>query len=509
MTTPAISNKEIVNLFYTRASDTSNVWKCQCGTSRTQNGTGFSNLMQHLDRKHPAEVKEARARKLASYNQRSLSSLLYCPKVVAVHGWLCYVIHCLRPFSVVNNDDVRAHIRYDRISLNTFKTYLAALTTRVELKISTALPDRFALVFDGQTTPEAHYVAVFATYPNENASGYLAACLAMSPLEDETTHSAEEHVEFLRFVLSVFGKDVSNVVALIADNCNVNRSISTKMGVPLIGCASHRFQLAVKEILKEDEGVITQVKQLMTKLRTPLISAKLRRETHLKPKLKNDTRWSSTFLMLLRHAELREHVLRLDDMEIDALLLSPASERKVDNLIRKLRELDEVTKKLQRADCTIRVARAYFDTVLEDYPTLSDRLDPDARIVLNPQFESGLLKIQAAHEHGLTPGEREKVSGLLLRGEATAETGVVGTSIVERAAKRLRGNGGGEQDSLYMDTRFLLPTSNMCERFFSIAGYALSNRRKGLLPSNFEAQLFLCVNRDFWGIEDVREIIKG
>lgn len=139
---------------------------------------------------------------------------------------------------------------------------------------------------------------------------------------------------------------------------------------------------------------------------------------------------------------------------------------------------------------------------------LSDRLHPDARIVLNPLFESGLLKIQDAHEEGLTSGEREEVASLLLRREITAEVDSGGTSIVERAAKRLKSNRGGGQESLYVDTRFLLPTSNMCERFFSIAGYALTNRRKGLLPSNFEAQLFLCVNRDFWGIQDVKDIIK-
>lgn len=49
-----------------------------------------------------------------------------------------------------------------------------------------------------------------------------------------------------------------------------------------------------------------------------------------------------------------------------------------------------MTKKLQSLDATILVARAFFDTGLEDYPTLSDRLDPVARIVLNPLFESGV-----------------------------------------------------------------------------------------------------------------------
>lgn len=50
----------------------------------------------------------------------------------------------------------------------------------------------------------------------------------MWPLNDETMPSAEEHVSFQKFVFSVFVKDVSNVVALISDNCIGNRSISKK-----------------------------------------------------------------------------------------------------------------------------------------------------------------------------------------------------------------------------------------------------------------------------------------
>lgn len=44
---------------------------------------------------------------------------------------------------------------------------------------------------------------------------------------------------------------MKNVIALIADNCSVNKSISNIREVPLLGCASHRFQLAVNEILEE------------------------------------------------------------------------------------------------------------------------------------------------------------------------------------------------------------------------------------------------------------------
>ena len=50
----------------------------------------------------------------------------------------------------------------------------------------------------------------------------------------------------------------------------------------------------------------------------------------------------------------------------------------------------------------------------------------------------------------------------------------------------------------YVDCRFLLPTSNLLERFFSTAGYASSDLRQRLLPANLEEQLFLKINKRYW-----------
>lgn len=144
---------------------------------------------------------------------------------------------------VVYNNDVRAHIRYERIWVTTFKRYPAASSTRVAHNISLALPDRFALVFGRPTFPEARYVAVFTKFPSKNAADYCAACSVMSLLEDETTQGAEEDVCFLQFLFSVFEKDDSNVVALIGDNCSVDRGLSKWMGGPLYACELHGISL--------------------------------------------------------------------------------------------------------------------------------------------------------------------------------------------------------------------------------------------------------------------------
>ena len=46
---------------------------------------------------------------------------------------------------------------------------------------------------------------------------------------------------------------------------------------------------------------------------------------------------------------------------------------------------------------------------------------------------------------------------------------------------------------------------NIWEHLFSTAGYALSQKRKRMLPVNLESLLFLHLNKDLLGISEVSE----
>ena len=160
---------------------------------------------------------------------------------------------------------------------------------------------------------------------------------------DETTLDADEHVGYLSYVLELFGYSFENVVALICDNCNTNKSIANKLSVPLIGCASHRFNLAVQDILSEHETLLFKVHALMKKLRTPLMAARLAKQTPLNAKTQNVTRWSSSFDMLRRYNELREFLHHLNSTELDAYFLSTAEDRRVNELLDRLQNLNSIT----------------------------------------------------------------------------------------------------------------------------------------------------------------------
>jgi hypothetical protein len=83
--------------------------------------------------------------------------------------------------------------------------------------------------------------------------------LAFSPLLEESDMGAENHKELICFVLGIFGKDLSNVICIVGDNCNLNKRLADICGAPLVGCAAHRFNLAVSEYLCQYEDLLTNV----------------------------------------------------------------------------------------------------------------------------------------------------------------------------------------------------------------------------------------------------------
>lgn len=127
---------------------------------------------------------------------------------------------------------------------------------------------------------------------------------------------------------------------------------------------------------------------------------------------------------------------------------------------------------------------------------MRDRLDSDARIVRDDHFESGILKIQEGWETLLNVLEKQKVVELLRPLKELEKSGGSVSTIIERAAKRLRSNESAMQ-STHEETRFLLPTSDMYAQYFPIAWHAMTNRWNGLLSVSFESLLFLQMNLDY------------
>jgi len=56
------------------------------------------------------------------------------------------------------------------------------------------------------------------------------------------------------------------MIFFCGDNCRVNIKLSNDTDIPLIGCASHRFNLAVQEYLNIYSDLLDNIDELMNML---------------------------------------------------------------------------------------------------------------------------------------------------------------------------------------------------------------------------------------------------
>jgi hypothetical protein len=174
-----------------------------------------------------------------------------------------------QPFSFVESEETRLYSKLGPVSVGSLMKYMEATAALVRKKVADALPEQFGVVFDGWSHNSMHYIGVFSVWGNANCR--REALLGLLPLMDGVridNCSAQSHVLFLKDILESYEKSSSNVLFLCGDNCACNKLISDITQIPLLGCASHRLNLAVQRHLNNNykEG-IDKVQMLMGKLR--------------------------------------------------------------------------------------------------------------------------------------------------------------------------------------------------------------------------------------------------
>ncbi len=264
------------------------------------------------------------------------------------------------------------------------------------------MPTKIALVFDGWSINLTHYIAVFASFPFSYAHGVSTRLLTLSPMGGESKLDACEDYQFVGYILDLYGLSWDNVVCLIGDNCNTNRSIANLSNLPLIGCAWHRFQLTLWDIINTEAELIEKVHKVMVKLISLLLSPKLRRYTPLRPKSSNRTRWSSTYAMLKRHVTISVFFPLLNSDEIAKISLSLSENRRLEMLLKKLDPLESFTKALHEDSTNVKDTRALFDAVIGMFPDTADRLSSCSSIVHSRIFEDSIVKLQRRNAAALS-----------------------------------------------------------------------------------------------------------
>ncbi|ETM03566.1 hypothetical protein L917_00239 [Phytophthora nicotianae] len=237
----------------------------------------------------------------------------------------------------------------------TLKRYMSLLMTAVEAQISAEMSGLYGYK---STLYLENCVALYGVYWQKGQ--FKLVLLPIAPMEEE-----------------------SSLSFLIGDNCATNQAIATLLNVPLIGCASHRFNLAVNAYLSYYKTEVEVVSALMAALRTINNRAALLEYTSLFPRRPNATGWSSTFEMVARY-------------RVDAVFdLTPkaTTHRQIEALLEDLRVFQSVTLKLQLEALTLADVRALFDSVAERFPSTKAKLSATAPIVHSPAFEVATVKL--------------------------------------------------------------------------------------------------------------------
>ncbi|KAG6611397.1 uncharacterized protein IUM83_15597 [Phytophthora cinnamomi] len=181
--------------------------------------------------------------------------------------------------------------------------------------------------------------------------------------------------------------------------------------------------------------------------------------------------------MVRRYLKLLEF-LDVEDDDIMELLPPPAANKRLRALYQEL--------------CDI-------ESLIAVKPQYERFIGPRANIVHSPDFESGCVRVLRGKAQRLTRAERVALQPFeAVRpddADASEEAEEAAASFVERLRKRRR----LAQDRVeYEQLKSIPPTSNVVERFFSIARVTFGHQRHGLLPRTLETILFLSQNRSYW-----------
>ena len=286
------NSKQICNYYYS-VSRNGTEWRCRkCEQVKSKNG-GWTNLLSHLkscvgkdyalqyaEHADATRVQQQHASFVGIDDGNSSPAATMYSFVLRLSNaekemaeWISYLVERNQPISLVDCPATRRLARLKPVSSKSVRKHILSLMTIVKEYIKHLLPAKFVLIFDGWTEGTDHYIGIWASYNKTDRSEDgkehpVQTLLSIRPLLADGINgmTAQDHLSHINRILDGYGKNKTNVVCLVGDNCNVNQSIARTMEVPLIGCGSHKFNLAVRKWIDDQPGlkaIIAKVNSLV------------------------------------------------------------------------------------------------------------------------------------------------------------------------------------------------------------------------------------------------------
>lgn len=509
------------------------LFKCKECERVYKSKSGNSNLINHAASHADWIDKIVNAKSIGGpldhYIHRRVS-----PKAINLFRWIELCVMNDEPFEFVENEYVRKNSRNESISRKTLVKYMELVHRKVELKLKAVLnavnPKRFGLVFDSWTCTSDHYTAIFITWTDKMGSVQmlnLSCGVQQESEDDELAFDAEAMGDYFVDELQNVGLNLFEHIDFVTgDNCAVNKRFATLISnrilrengsakswcVPLVGCASHRLNLARMAFYGNpgNEIVIQKIDMLMTKLRTLKNSAKLRKVTNYCPENNNATRWTSTSAALEKFKKIEPHLPTARFGE-DVLQFIPTAleSNQISSIIASDQSFASASRALQRGGnnhLEMVHVRALFDKLIMQHPESAEKLSPTAEIIHSPAFETAVCKVQSLDERSLNVNEKKAVRRFLIEDDDTVENSDEDEpnedSVTDWAQDAIDDTEARKRQrmflSKYRSMKHVSPTSNVCERIFSRAKLIMRPHRKHMSPFHLEMLIFLRCNKVLW-----------
>ena len=426
------------------------------------------------------------------------------------------------------------------------------------------------------TCDAEHYTAVFITWTakNEVVHDMLICCGVQDEHErrnsweldeekyaNEIKFNAQSIIDYIEMKLQEVGLSIYEHIDFICgDNCSTNKCMAKKVTeaialqfegdlaytVPLVGCASHRLNLAQQSLYLTAgrKVLVDKVDKLMGQLKTLKNGSTLRKLSDHLPQRKQDTRWGSTDTMLKKYVKIRHVIVAPTDgnpgfgQDVLQFLPNYGEDVFIDKMLQDIDVVESASNALQRSGSkrlTLYEARALCDNLSQMDHSYRTYLSPDAAIVHDKNFENAIVKVQKGLESQLTAEEIKAVKRFFIptqtdqqidssssnsaasaassSSSSSSSSSAVGNSlhtadevieeVQERRAKQQR-----VWVSAYRFTNHVSPTSNIVERLFSRAKLIMRPHRKHMSPWNLELLLLLRFNKVLWGAQTIQQIIE-
>ena len=124
--------------------------------------------------------------------------------------------------------------------------YFDSLTKLTKEQIQKSLPDRFSSMDDDWSCNPTHCIGISAVF----SSSYLMSERHWpSLLLAETRLGATQQTNLIEDTLLLSQKLKENMVAIVCDNCELNKAITSQLNKTIIRCAFHQSFLAVNDYI--------------------------------------------------------------------------------------------------------------------------------------------------------------------------------------------------------------------------------------------------------------------